>query len=123
MDIAAFTGAVARFSAEDLRRVARAIASNRASVADDLAWWEATMCIDRTLKATHRTRAAAVAALEAGRAVQAAARAAGVPLPDDDVTRVARAAGEVARGITAGPPAAAAVSLLLTCWTPLFVSA
>jgi hypothetical protein len=51
--------------------------------------------------------------------VQQAAATAGVALPDDDVTAVARAAAEVARGLVAGEAARQATATLLVCWRPV----
>ena len=118
MDLAAFTQVLGRMTADDLHEVADAIAHAHASVADDLSWWEATMQIEKALRGLHRKRDAAMAALLAARAVQSAADAAGVALPDPEVTKVARAAAEVARGLSAGPAAIDAVRRLLGCWPP-----
>lgn len=122
MDLVGFTRTIARLSEDEIRLVAHEIEAHHASAADEVAWWQATVSIDRLLKATGRSRAAAMAALQASKSVQAAATAAGCALPDDDVTHVARAAAEVARGITAGEHAVAAVSALLGCWTPVLGS-
>ena len=62
--------------------------------------------VERVLRATHRRNQAAMAGLTVVALVQRAARRDGVDLPDDDVTRVARAAEQVARAIVGGPPAA-----------------
>jgi hypothetical protein len=104
----------------DLRRVGAELATARSCVADDLAWWEATVDIERALKLQHRRRDAAMVAHHASAAVQSAAAHAGLALPDDDVTRVARAAADVARGLAAGPLAEDAVRRLLERWSPLF---
>ena len=113
MNVEDFTRTLSHMTVEDLRRIADAIEGRHACVADDLAWWEATVDIERALKLLHRRRHAAMAAHDAGRAVQLAAAAAGVDMPDADVTRVARAAAEAARGLAAGPLAEHAVTLLL----------
>lgn len=118
MDVAEFTRVLGHMTADDLHEVAGAIALAHASVADDLSWWEATMEIERTLRGLHRKREAAMAALLAARAVQSAADAAGLVLPDQEVTKVARAAADVARGLAAGPGALEAVRRLLLCWPP-----
>lgn len=123
MDVQGFTAALSRMTDDDLRRVAAELASARACVADDLAWWEATVDIERALKLQHLRRLAAMAAHHASSAVQSAAAHAGVVLPDDDVTRVARAAADVARGLAAGALADDAVRRLLVCWAPLFQAA
>lgn len=123
MDVMRFTEALVRMSDLDVRRVAAELAGGRSCVADDLTWWEATVDIERALKLQHRRRHAAMAAHHASAAVQTAAAHAGMTLPDDDVTRVARAAADVARGLAAGPLADDAVRRLLTGWAPLFSAA
>jgi hypothetical protein len=123
VDVMRFTEALSRMTDVDVRRVAAELAGGRTCVADDLAWWEATVDIDRALKLLHRRRNAAMAAHHASAAVQSAASHAGMALPDDDVTRVARAAADVARGLTAGAIAEEAVRRLLGCWAPLFEAA
>jgi len=69
------------------------------SAAGEVEWWRATVEIDRLLRARHAGRRAGLAANRAAAAVTAAARAAGMTLPDARVTAVARAAAEVARGL------------------------
>ena len=60
------------------------------------------LTIEQTLRRTHRLHDAATAALAAATRVQAVAQQAHVDLPDDDVTRVARAAAQLARGLVVG---------------------
>ncbi len=103
--------------AEDLRLVAGSLASD--TLTDEVDWWRATIAIDKVLRNHRCARHAARAALGATRAVQSAATDAGIALPDDDVTRVARAAADVARGLAAGPVARPIVRLLLEHWTPV----
>lgn len=123
MDVTRFIEGLGRMTAVEVRRVAADLAGGRNCVADDLAWWEATVEIERALKLQHRRREAAMAAHHASVAVQSAAAHGGVSLPDDDVTRVARAAADVARGLAAGPTAEDAVRRLLVWWAPLFTPA
>ena len=123
VDIARFTDALSRMTDADLRRVAGELAMAHSCVADDLAWWEATVDIERALKLQHRRREAAMAAHHASAAVQSAAAHAGMTLPDDGVTRVARAAADVARGLAAGALADDAVRRLLVCWAPVLHAA
>jgi hypothetical protein len=119
MDHGAFVQLLSRLSEGDIRAVAAEIGAHHCSAADDIAWWQATLQIDRALKADGCTRTAAMAALAAAKAVQQAAATAGVALPDDDVTAVARAAAEVARGLVAGEAARQATATLLVCWRPV----
>ena len=83
---------------------------------DEVDAWHATIAIDRALRHSHRTRLSG--ARRVGRGADGAARrdADGMALPDPDVTHVARAAAEIARGMVAGDecrgrsaPAAAAL--------------
>ena len=55
--------------------------------------------------------------------VQRVAEADGLELPDVDVTHVARAAAEIARGLVAGDEVASEVHQLLQHWFPVFVRA
>ena len=55
--------------------------------------------IEQSLRRAHRLHDAAKVALECVTNVQAVAQHAGVELPDDDVTFVARAAVQLARGL------------------------
>jgi hypothetical protein len=121
MDLTRFTESVGRLSGHDIRSIAAAIHAQHASAAGDVEWWQATVSIDRLLKQTHHTRAAAMASLAASRAVMGAARAARMQLPDADVVCVARSAAEIARGLAAGPAARPMVDALLETWVPLFV--
>src|SRR4051812_1464435 len=98
MELTQFTQAIARMTSDDIHLVALEIDAHRASTADEIAWWQATMRIDRSLKDAGRMRAAAMAALNAAKAVQAIGSACGRSLPDAEVTSVARAAAEIARG-------------------------
>lgn len=102
-------------TAADLRRVASALELD--SLADEVDWWRATIAIDRAVRRARCSRAAAQAAARAAEAVQASATRAGFHLPDAQVTRVARAAAEVARGLAAGPGAAPFARLLLEPWS------
>jgi hypothetical protein len=112
-----FAAALRTMTGEDLRRVAASLDAEQ--ICDEVDWWRATIAIDKLLRRTHCTRRAARAATDAVHAVQAAADRAGIPLPDAEVTRVARAAAEVARGLAAGSPARPVVGLLLEHWTEI----
>jgi hypothetical protein len=112
-----FNVALRAMSADDLHRVAASLDAEH--ICDEVDWWRATIAIDKLLRRTHGSRRAARAATDAAKAVQEAAGRAGIPLPDDDVTRVARAAADVARGLAAGSPARPVVGLLLEHWDEL----
>ncbi len=117
-EIGRFLTALAHLSGADLEKVALALDSD--ALCDEVDWWRATIAIDRVVRHARRTRIAARAAIDAQQAVASAASRAVVPLPDADVTRVARAAADVARGLAAGPAARPVVQLLLEYWAPVF---
>jgi len=114
VDLDGFVAALGRLTAEDLRVVAKSLDTD--SLADEVDWWRATIAIDRALRHTRATRQAARAAAQVVDLVQARAESEGFVLPDDDVTRVARAAAEITRGLTAGPATRPIVCLLLEPW-------
>ena len=119
MEIKSFTSALGRMSAADLHEVAGALHTHTGSAADEVDAWRITLAIDRALRRAHRARVAARVASDASHAVLRAAEAHGIALPDGEVTHVARAAAELARGMVAGPEAADEVRLLLGAWTTL----
>jgi hypothetical protein len=86
----------------------------------EVCWWRATIAVGSSLKRTHRTRDASLAAHQATIAVQAAALRSpeGHTPARDDITVVARAAAEVARAIVAGLPEGTTAALF-AAWEPL----
>ena len=119
MEIQEFTAALGRMSAADLHEVAAVLHAHTGSAGEEVDAWRVTITIDKALRRAHLTRVAARAASSASHAVLHAAESQGISLPDDDVTYVARAAAEVARGMIAGPEAEVEVKTLLVNWTPL----
>lgn len=119
MDLKDLTTTLGRMSVTDLHEVAAALDAHAASAAGELDAWRVTISIDRVLRRSHRTRVAAHAASDASHAVLRAAEAHGIALPDAEVTHVARAAAELARGVVAGPEAVDEVRQLLDSWAPL----
>jgi hypothetical protein len=119
MNLQEFTQAITGMSVTDIREVAAEIGGHQASVADDIAWWQATITIERVLKHDGRCRVAAVAASHASRAVLAIAEHAGARSPEAEVIAVARAAGTIARGLVAGPDVEASLDHLLRDWEPV----
>lgn len=119
MELPDFTTALSRLSEPDVRRVAVSLAAHSDSAGGEVDAWRATLGIDRSLRRSHRSREAGRAALAATHAVQGAATTDGFALPDHDVTLVARAAAEIARGIVAGEPAEDDVRMLLEHFGPL----
>jgi hypothetical protein len=114
MDLTELHATLERLTADDVRAVARSL--ERHTAGDEVDAWHATIAIDRALRHTHRSRHAASAAWDAAQTVQRAAESAGIALPDVEVTAVARAAAEIARGITAGDACSAEVDHLLRHW-------
>jgi hypothetical protein len=123
MDARAFTEALTRMPQETIESVAAAIELHFATAEGEVSWWKAHLWIHDVLKAQGALRQAASAAHHASDAVLRAAAAAGMGLPSEMVTRVAREAQEVARGLVAGNAAAVAVAYLMESWTPLAVAA
>ena len=101
MDVAAFGRAVSALSVDDVRKISSDLSSAVSSTADEIAATRAVLMIEQSLRRTHRLHNAAAAALAVATAVQEVAHRARVPLPDPDVTRVARAAAQLARGLVA----------------------
>lgn len=93
------------------------------TAAGEVEWWETTMAIQRIVKSVGCRRSAARAAHQVCEVVRAAAERSGFDLPDDRVTRVARAAADVARGLAAGEPAHDLTERLLQSWTPVMAHA
>ena len=120
MDVGEFSRALERLTAEDVHRIAATLTNNHSdNAADEVEAWRVTLTIDRVLRRTHRTRLAARAASSITHTVLQVAAAQGIRLPDEEVTHVARAAAEVARGLIAGDEVRAEVGALLVDWSPL----
>ena len=117
MELTEFTTALGGMTATDLHEVAAVLHAHSDSAADEVDAWRVTITIDKALRRAHLTRVAARAASSATHAVLRAAESHGIALPDAEVTHVARAAAEVARGMVAG--AEGEVRVLLGHWTPL----
>jgi hypothetical protein len=92
----------------------------RTSPDDDLAWWEATMALNRALGRRGTGHDAAMAAHLASQAVLTAATRTGLSL-SPDVTAVARSAGEVARVLVAEDLNATAADYLARGWEDLLI--
>ena len=116
MHLEGFVNALQRLDGDDIRAVAIAIDEQHQTVADEVAAWEAVMCIDDALRDLGRTRVAARAAHEAVQAVRNAAQASDVEIPDAVVIRVAREAALLARALVAGNGADPAVAHLSRIW-------
>ena len=114
MELEQFIETLEGLTATDLMAIASDLDAAYASAAGEVAWWQATVEIERVLRRRHCGREATAAAHRASVAVQAAAALAGVELPDVRVTVVARAAADVARGLVAG--GSEQVDVLLREW-------
>jgi hypothetical protein len=112
-----FVAALGTLTGDDVHLVAKSL--DLESLTDEVDWWRATIAIDRAIRHARCSRQAARAAAQAIAVVQERANNAGIDLPDTEVTRVARAAADVARGLTVGPSAEPLVRLLLEPWTPI----
>ena len=97
-----FGQALTDLSFDDVRSIAFDLHAACASAADEVANTRAMLMIEQTLRRTRRLHDAALASLAAATKVQQIAERAHVDLPDDDVTRVARAAAQLARGMVVG---------------------
>ena len=94
--------------------------ARRASPDDDVAWWEATMALNRALRRRGTGHEAAMAAHLASQAVLDAATRTGLAL-SPDVTAVARSAGEVARALIVGDLNTSGAGYLARGWKDLLV--
>jgi len=105
MDVASFSESLRRLSAEDIRRCAARLQPDEQSVADQVTQWRAELAIERLIR-RHCTRAeaqrATAAAQRTARLVVEVARRRGMSVPDGDVSRVARTAAQIARGLALG---------------------
>jgi hypothetical protein len=81
-----------------------------------MAWWNATVAIDRAVRRRRRALHAATAARRAAETVLAASVRSGLSAADPDVVCVARRAAQVARGLVAGPSVRRETTWLLQSW-------
>jgi hypothetical protein len=101
VNIEEFLITLQRLTADMILAAADDLDEQASTAAGEVAWWRATVEIDRLLRLHRVGRRAALAASQAAAAVTAAAISAGLDLADRRVTAVARAAADVARGLTA----------------------
>jgi hypothetical protein len=111
-----FVNALSHLDGDDIRAVACAIDEHHQTVADEVAAWEAVMCIDDALRESSSSRVAARAAHEAVQAVRFAAATSDVEIPEAVVIRVAREAALLARALVAGAGADPAIAHLTLIW-------
>lgn len=118
-----FVDALRRLDGDDILAVAVAIEDHHRTVADEVAAWEAVMCIDDALREESCSRVAARAAHDAVQAVRTAAATSPLAIPDAVVIRVAREAALLARALVAGHRASPAVAHLTQVWGTVAVPA
>ena len=102
MDVEIFGLALTGLTVDDVRSIASDLHEVRSSTADEIASTRAVLIIEQTLRRTHRMHDGALASLTAATKVQEVAQRENVELPDREVTCVARAAAQLARGMVVG---------------------
>jgi hypothetical protein len=124
MEAAEFADRLGRLSRHDIDEIAGALRTVLGSAEGEVAWWKATIAVDRTLRHRGQSRVAGRAAWAAAHAVlESAEREGMLPEEKDDVTAVARAASDVARGLIAGGSVSILLADLVRVWRPVFVPA
>jgi hypothetical protein len=117
MDLLGFIAALDALTLDDVRALAIDLDGMVTTAAEEIDVTRAYLSIEAALRGAHKVREAAQAGHRASVAVIAAADRGGADLPDAGVTRVARAAGSIARGIVAlrhQPSVEPAVHLLVS---------
>jgi hypothetical protein len=122
VDVVVFGDALTGLTLVDIRAIALDLHDACVSTADEIANTRSMLMIEQTLRRTHRLHDAAIAALSAATKVQEVAKRAEIDLPDDDVTRVARAAAQLSRGMVVGdhPGIDQALNVLAKGWQRVF---
>lgn len=115
-----FTQSLLHLSRARIELHAAGLKARRSSRDDDVAWWEATLALNRTLRHGGTGPQAAMAAHLAAQAVLAAATRTGLGL-NPDVAAVARSAGEAARVLAAGDLNATAAAHLTRGWEDILI--
>ncbi len=119
MDAREFTEALLCLGRDDIEMIADNIGTHFATAEGEVFWWRAHLAIHEALKSQGTLRAAGSAAHQAADAVLRAATRAGLELPSELVTRVAREAQEVVRGLVAGTSVTPSMAYLLESWVPV----
>jgi hypothetical protein len=114
MDLETFTTMLNSLDADDLDMIAKSVDAQ--SVGDEVDSWHAMIAIDKELRRLQRSRIAAHAAYQASQAVVLSAGRLGWELPHPVATKVARAAADVARAITAGDECRIELAFMLQSW-------
>ena len=115
-----FTQSLLHLSRARIELHAAGLKARRSSPDDDVAWWEATLALNRTLRHGGTGPHVAMAAHLAAQAVLAAATRTGLGL-NPDVAAVARSAGEAARVLAAGDLNTTGAGYLIRGWEDILV--
>jgi hypothetical protein len=116
VELEAFALALQGLTADDIRAIAADLALLVGSPADQAAATKAVLVIEQSLHRLRRCGSAGLTAHACAQAVLTAAERAGIALPDRDVTRVARSAATLSRGLVAGMAGAQSVQFLAAGW-------
>ena len=119
VSVARFAQALLDMDRPSIERQAARLTA-RTSPDDDVAWWEATMDLNRALRHQRTGRQAAMAAHRASQAVLVAAGRTGLAL-SPDILAVARSAGEAARALVAGDMNITGAGYLTRGWEALLI--
>jgi hypothetical protein len=120
VDAARFAQSLLHLSRPNIGHLVARLNARRTSPDDDVAWWDATTSLDRTLRHRGAGHQAAMAAHLASQATLAAATRTGLAL-SPDVVAVARSAGEVARVLVAGDMSTTGARYLARGWEQLLL--
>ena len=115
-----FTQSLLHLSRVRIELHATGLKARRRCPDDDVAWWEATLALNRTVRHAGTGPQAAMAAHLAAQAVLAAATRSGLGL-NPDVAAVARSAGEAARVLAAGDLNTTGAGYLIRGWEDILV--
>jgi hypothetical protein len=107
-------------SADGIRQAGHDVRSEHRSAADEIAWWSATLRVERLIRHQHQRLAAATAAAVASQAVKHAALRSGIALDDPDVVATARAASDAGGALVAGHSALAELHYFIDRLGPSF---
>ena len=116
MELVRFARLLRDLTAEDIRAISGDIVGLVDTSADEVVATKAVLAIEQSVHTLRRSHQAGLAAHAVAQAVLAAAERSGIALPDSDVTRVARSAATITRGLVAGLVCEDAVQFLLGGW-------
>jgi hypothetical protein len=102
MELSEFLAGLSSLRLAQIRAIASDLDRLVDSVADEIDTMHAILALEQVVRRCRCTRVAAIAGHQASLVVVRAAERAGAEPADPDVIQVARAAGQVARGLVAG---------------------